>query len=71
MNPRPHPDRSHDADAHVPLDGLAQVGSETPVGRPAQPEETAPTCVYLASDADSGFTVGEAIAVTGGETDTR
>ncbi len=59
------------ADEHMPLDGLAQVGSETPVGRPAQPEEIAPTYVYLASDADSSFTVGEVIAVTGGETDTR
>ncbi|MEV8306616.1 SDR family oxidoreductase [Streptomyces flavidovirens] len=59
------------ADAHMPLDGLAQVGSETPLGRPAQPEEIAPTYVYLASDADSSFTVGEVIAVTGGETDTR
>ncbi|WP_093802139.1 SDR family oxidoreductase [Streptomyces sp. Wb2n-11] len=59
------------ADQHMPLDGLAQVGSETPLGRPAQPEEIAPTYVYLASDADSSFTVGEVIAVTGGETDTR
>ncbi|MGV9882235.1 SDR family oxidoreductase [Streptomyces sp. NPDC003006] len=59
------------ADPHMPKDGLAQVGSETPLGRPAQPEELAPAYVYLASDADSSFTVGEVIAVTGGETDTR
>ncbi|MET9550619.1 SDR family oxidoreductase [Streptomyces sp. NPDC006627] len=59
------------ADPHMPKDGLSQVGSETPLGRPAQPEELAPAYVYLASDADSSFTVGEVIAVTGGETDTR
>ncbi|WP_447035147.1 SDR family oxidoreductase [Streptomyces sp. DSM 118878] len=59
------------ADPHMPEDGLSQVGSETPLGRPAQPEELAPAYVYLASDGDSSFTVGEVLAVTGGETDTR
>ncbi|CAM5541087.1 SDR family oxidoreductase OS=Streptomyces violarus OX=67380 GN=FHS41_005067 PE=3 SV=1 [Streptomyces violarus] len=39
--------------------------------RAAQPEEIAPTYVYLASDADSSYTVGEVIAVTGGIVDTR
>ncbi|MGW5443437.1 SDR family oxidoreductase [Streptomyces asiaticus] len=42
-----------------------------PLGRPAQPEEIAPAYVYLASDADSSYTVGEVIAVTGGIVDTR
>jgi NAD(P)-dependent dehydrogenase (short-subunit alcohol dehydrogenase family) len=37
----------------------------------AQPEEIAPTYVCLAADADSSYTVGEVIAVTGGMTDTR
>ncbi|WP_372348613.1 SDR family oxidoreductase [Streptomyces sp. KL116D] len=55
----------------MPRDGLSQLGTETPLGRPAQPEEIAPAYVYLASDADSSFTVGEVIVVTGGEADTR
>src|SRR5690606_38060597 len=59
------------ADQHMPQDGLAQLGSEGPLGRVAQPEEIAPTYVYLASDADSSYTVGEIIAVTGGLTNTR
>ncbi|WP_081237277.1 SDR family oxidoreductase [Streptomyces viridosporus] len=59
------------ADQNMPQEGLAQLGSEGPLGRVAQPEEIAPTYVYLASDADSSYTVGEVIAVTGGLTDTR
>ncbi|MGI5424219.1 SDR family oxidoreductase [Streptomyces sp. CA-179760] len=59
------------ADPDMPPDGLAHIGSEAPLERAAQPEEIAPTCVYLASDADSGCTVGEVIAVTGGIVDTR
>ncbi|WP_234433233.1 SDR family oxidoreductase [Streptomyces sp. NRRL WC-3549] len=50
---------------------LRELGSTSPMGRVAQPEEVAPAYVYLASDADSSFTVGEMIAVTGGLTDTR
>ncbi|MBP0459853.1 SDR family oxidoreductase [Streptomyces montanisoli] len=50
---------------------LENLGSETPVGRVAQPEEIAPAYVYLASDADSSFTVGEIVAATGGYTGTR
>jgi NAD(P)-dependent dehydrogenase (short-subunit alcohol dehydrogenase family) len=52
-------------------DYLAQLGAETPLGRAAQPEEVAPAYVYLASDADSSFTIGEIIAATGGYTDSR
>ncbi|MEU8733356.1 SDR family oxidoreductase [Streptomyces tendae] len=58
------------ADPNMPQDGLAQLGTEGPLGRVAQPEEIAPTYVYLASDADSSFTAGEIIAVTGGITTT-
>ncbi|MCC8482448.1 SDR family oxidoreductase [Streptomyces globisporus] len=54
-----------------PDDYLKDLGSSAPMGRVAQPEEVAPAYVYLASDADSSFTVGEVIAVTGGLTDTR
>jgi len=59
------------ADPHMPTEDLAQLGSETPLGRVAQPEEIAPAYVYLASDADSSYTVGEIIAITGGLTNTR
>ncbi|GAA2477206.1 SDR family oxidoreductase [Streptomyces longisporus] len=61
----------NEADPHMPPDGLAHIGSDAPLGRAAQPEEIAPTYVYLASDADSSYTVGEVIAVTGGMVDTR
>ncbi|MEU9270079.1 SDR family oxidoreductase [Streptomyces sp. NPDC048251] len=61
----------NEADQHMPPDGLAHIGTEGPLGRAAQPEEIAPTYVYLASDADSSYTVGEVIAVTGGITDSR
>ncbi|MFT2016780.1 SDR family oxidoreductase [Streptomyces sp. 796.1] len=54
------------ADQNMPQEGLAHLGSEGPLGRVAQPEEIAPVYVYLASEADSSFTVGETIAVTGG-----
>ena len=59
------------ADRNMPQEGLARLGDEGPLGRVAQPEEIAPTYVYLASDADSSYTVGEVVAVTGGLTDTR
>jgi NAD(P)-dependent dehydrogenase (short-subunit alcohol dehydrogenase family) len=58
------------ADPNMPQEGLAHLGSEGPLGRVAQPEEIAPVYVYLASEADSSFTVGEVIAVTGGITTT-
>jgi NAD(P)-dependent dehydrogenase (short-subunit alcohol dehydrogenase family) len=38
------------------------------MGRPGQPEEVAPTYVYLASGADSGYVTGEVITLLGGET---
>lgn len=61
----------NEADRNMPPDGLAHIDSEAPLARAAQPEEIAPTYVYLASDADSSYTVGEVIAVTGGIVDTR
>lgn len=61
----------NEADQHMPPDGLAHIGSDGPLDRAAQPEEIAPTYVYLVSDADSSYTVGEVITVTGGMVDTR
>jgi NAD(P)-dependent dehydrogenase (short-subunit alcohol dehydrogenase family) len=47
---------------------VAEFGSQTPIGRPAQPEEIAPSYVFLASDADSSYITGEVIAQLGGKT---
>lgn len=47
---------------------LAHFGEDTPIGRPAQPEEIAPAYVFLASNADSSFITGIVLPVMGGET---
>lgn len=47
---------------------VRRFGSGTPMGRPAQPEEIAPTYVYLASEADSRYMTGQVLALLGGET---
>lgn len=56
------------ADAGNPPDKVSSFGSQTPMGRPAQPEEIAPVYVFLASDADSSYITGEVIAQMGGKT---
>ncbi|QDT15274.1 General stress protein 39 [Alienimonas californiensis] len=50
-----------------PAEGMATYAKESPMGRPAQPEELAPAYVYLASAADSGYVTGEIVKVCGGE----
>jgi len=47
---------------------VAHFGEDTPLGRPAQPEEVAPAYVFLASNADSSFITGIVLPVMGGET---
>lgn len=47
---------------------VAEFGKQTPLQRPAQPEEIAPLYVFLASDADSSFLTGEVISELGGQT---
>lgn len=47
---------------------VSEFGSQTPYGRPAQPEEMAPAYVFLASNADSGYITGTVIQLFGGET---
>ena len=49
-------------------DVMREFGSDTPYGRPAQPDEMAPTYVYLASNADSSYLTGQVIALLGGST---
>jgi NAD(P)-dependent dehydrogenase (short-subunit alcohol dehydrogenase family) len=56
------------SDAGMTPDKVAQFGKSNPMGRPAQPEELAPSYVFLASDADSSYITGIVLPVMGGET---
>jgi NAD(P)-dependent dehydrogenase (short-subunit alcohol dehydrogenase family) len=47
---------------------VAEFGADTPMKRPGQPEEIAPTYVFLASNVDSSYITGEVISLLGGET---
>lgn len=47
---------------------VAEFGADTPVKRPAQPEEIAPAFVYFASEIDSSYVTGEVLTLLGGET---
>lgn len=47
---------------------VAQHGADTPMKRPAQPEEIAPAFVFFASNADSSYITGEVMTILGGET---
>lgn len=49
-------------------DEVAQFGKNKPMKRPAQPEELAPSYVFLASNADSSYITGFVLQVMGGET---
>lgn len=53
--------------AAKPAEEVTKFGEDTPMGRPGQPEELAPTYVFLASNADSSFITGEVIALLGGD----
>lgn len=47
---------------------VAEFGADTPMKRPAQPEEIAPAFVYFASEVDSSYVTGEVFTLLGGET---
>jgi NAD(P)-dependent dehydrogenase (short-subunit alcohol dehydrogenase family) len=47
---------------------VSVFGGDSPMGRPAQPEELAPSYVFLASDADASYITGIVLEVMGGET---
>ncbi|WP_453990524.1 SDR family oxidoreductase [Bacillus nitroreducens] len=49
-----------------PSDQVAQFGSTTPMKRPGQPEEVAPSYIFLASD-DASYMSGQILHVNGGE----
>jgi NAD(P)-dependent dehydrogenase (short-subunit alcohol dehydrogenase family) len=56
------------SDAGETPDKVAHFGEDSPMGRPAQPEELAPAYVFLASNADSSYITGIVLQVMGGET---
>jgi NAD(P)-dependent dehydrogenase (short-subunit alcohol dehydrogenase family) len=47
---------------------VATFGQKSPMGRPAQQEEIAPSYVFFASAADSSYITGEVLTLLGGET---
>ncbi len=51
-----------------PAKEVAEFGADTPMQRPAQPEEIAPAFVYFASEVDSSYVTGEVLTLLGGET---
>lgn len=51
-----------------PPEKVAEFGGQTPMGRPAQPEEIAPAFVFFASNADSSYITGEVLTLLGGKT---
>jgi NAD(P)-dependent dehydrogenase (short-subunit alcohol dehydrogenase family) len=46
---------------------VTEFGEDVPMERPAEPEELAPTYVFLASNIDSSYISGEIIPVLGGQ----
>jgi NAD(P)-dependent dehydrogenase (short-subunit alcohol dehydrogenase family) len=47
---------------------VPEFGADTPMKRPAQPEEIAPAYVFFASQTDSSYITGEVLTLLGGET---
>ena len=56
------------ADDGMTAEDVSKFGADSPMGRPAQPEELAPSYVFLASNADSSYITGTVLQVMGGET---
>ncbi|MBI1381952.1 MAG: SDR family oxidoreductase [Planctomycetaceae bacterium] len=54
--------------AERPPEDTVDFGADTPMGRPAQPEEIAPAFVFFASSADSSYITGEVLTLLGGDT---
>jgi NAD(P)-dependent dehydrogenase (short-subunit alcohol dehydrogenase family) len=52
--------------ASFPPDKVSKFGSDVPMGRAGQPEEVAPSYVFLASD-DSSYMTGQVLHPNGGE----
>lgn len=54
--------------ADKPPEDVAKHGADTPMKRPAQPEEIAPAFVFFASNADSSYITGNVLPILGGDT---
>jgi NAD(P)-dependent dehydrogenase (short-subunit alcohol dehydrogenase family) len=54
--------------ADKPKEEAGKHGEDTPMKRPAQPDEVAPAFVFFASEADSSYITGEVLTLLGGET---
>jgi NAD(P)-dependent dehydrogenase (short-subunit alcohol dehydrogenase family) len=54
--------------ATMPPDKAANFGKQVPMGRPAHPDEIAPSYVFFASERLSSYYTGEVLAPVGGET---
>ena len=54
--------------ATMPAEKTAAFGSQDPMDRAAQPDEIAPSYVFLASERLSGFYTGQVLSPIGGET---
>ncbi|MDD9369461.1 MAG: SDR family oxidoreductase [Acidimicrobiales bacterium] len=54
--------------ATMPPDKTAEFGTQDPMGRAAEPDEIAPSFVFLASERLSGFYTGQVLSPIGGET---
>jgi NAD(P)-dependent dehydrogenase (short-subunit alcohol dehydrogenase family) len=52
--------------ADKPKKAIAKFGSDTPMKRPAQPEEIAPAFVFLAAPSCSSYITGEVLPIIGG-----
>jgi NAD(P)-dependent dehydrogenase (short-subunit alcohol dehydrogenase family) len=52
--------------ADKPKKAVAKFGSDTPMKRPAQPEEIAPAFVFLAAPSCSSYITGEVLPIIGG-----
>jgi NAD(P)-dependent dehydrogenase (short-subunit alcohol dehydrogenase family) len=52
--------------ASFPAEKVAKFGSDSPIGRAAEPEEIAPSYVFLASD-DGSYFSGQVLHPNGGE----
>ena len=54
--------------ATMPPEKTESFGSQAPMDRVAQPDEIAPSFVFLASERMSGYFTGQVLAPVGGET---
>jgi NAD(P)-dependent dehydrogenase (short-subunit alcohol dehydrogenase family) len=54
--------------ATMPEEKVESFGAQVPMGRAAQPDELAPSYIFLAADRLSSYITGEVIAAVGGET---